>query len=749
MNRIIRICRFELSTLFYSPIAWALLALFIAQTAFTFMGIFTQMEFNIRMGQFPGMGITHAIFSNARSGLFLSVLEHAYLYIPLLTMGLISKELSSGTIKLVMSSPVKARELIIGKFLAALGYCLLLAGVLLVYVIIVATTIDNADIGLMLSCVFAFLLLASVYCAIGLFISCWTSYQIVAALGTFALLGTLSYVKAFGKGVPILDDLTYWLSISGRAQDIINGLITTTDVFYFVILTILFLAFSVIKISAGREVLSPLMKIKRYTMLFGFAAIAAYVSGIPALTGYLDTSARKHNTLTQASKEIVDQIDQSQVTITSYVNIIDGLSFVGLPDSIRDDQKNFRLFTRYLPEIKFNYVYFYDGVQNEYYEDPRPIKEQFDSLMENYDSLDKDLFITPEQIKQKIDLSSEGNRFVREVSYKGEKTFLRMFNDNRVWPSEKEITAVLKRLLEKGAEKVVFVTGHSERKHDSGHARDYKAALNKRIFRESLVNHGFDFNNVNLNEADIAADTSILVVASPTTEYSAQELTKINAYLANGGNAIILAEPTSRSFVSPIVEKLGISFIDGELHQNNKDIDSNVLLTSLTQQSAQLHPQLQRLRTGNIFMPSAMGLVLSASSDFKATPLLQVNKNRTIVLQNNVPTPISAPVALMLSRNKGDKEQRIIVAGDADWLSNEEASRSVPFNSVNGGLTEPLFSWLVDEEYPANIQLAAVRDNAISLDRYQVKTLKRTLTWGAPLAIFAFGMFLLFRRLKA
>ena len=104
---------------------------------------------------------------------------------------------------------------------------------------------------------------------------------------------------------------------------------------------------------------------------------------------------------------------------------------------------------------------------------------------------------------------------------------------------------------------------------------------------------------------------------------------------------------------------------------------------------------------------------------------------------------------MMLSRNNGDKEQRIIVAGDADWLSTGEATRSVPFFTINGALQEPLFSWLVYGEYPANIQLAPVRDNAMSLDRYQVKTLKRTLTWGAPLAIFGFGMFLLFRRLKA
>src|SRR5882757_8893256 len=131
MKTIFRIAKTELRTLFYSPIAWFLLIVFLVQCGITYMG---QLENNARTQEIAGIGLlymtrlTERIFAG-QNGLFNSVMQKLYLFIPLLTMGLISRETSSGTIKLLYSSPVRVREIVFGKYLAMMIYSLLLIAI--------------------------------------------------------------------------------------------------------------------------------------------------------------------------------------------------------------------------------------------------------------------------------------------------------------------------------------------------------------------------------------------------------------------------------------------------------------------------------------------------------------------------------------------------------------------------------------------------------------------------------------------
>ena len=83
------------------------------------------------------------------------------------------------------------------------------------------------------------------------------------------------------------------------------------------------------------------------------------------------------------------------------------------------------------------------------------------------------MFETPEQIQKEIDLKPEGNRFVMKLTYKGRSTFLRVFNDQMVWPSETEVSAAFKRLLEADMPKIDFVVGDGERKISKKGDREY------------------------------------------------------------------------------------------------------------------------------------------------------------------------------------------------------------------------------------------------------------------------------------
>ncbi|MGC2766864.1 MAG: ABC transporter permease subunit, partial [Candidatus Acidiferrum sp.] len=129
MRNIWIICKKELRSYFVSPIAYLLLAMFAFIFGFFFWSgvnafVYVGMESQMRGDQFP-MNINEflirPLISNASViGLFL---------IPMLTMRLFAEEKRSGTIELLVTSPIRDFEIILGKWLAA---TILYAGILLV-----------------------------------------------------------------------------------------------------------------------------------------------------------------------------------------------------------------------------------------------------------------------------------------------------------------------------------------------------------------------------------------------------------------------------------------------------------------------------------------------------------------------------------------------------------------------------------------------------------------------------------------
>ncbi len=92
------------------------------------------------------------------------------------------------------------------------------------------------------------------YTAIGLFMSSLTTYQIVSAIGTFILVFVLDRIGGLWQQYDFIRDLTYFLSMSGRTNKMLAGLITTNDVVYFVLVVTMFLSFTYFKLAGTREI---------------------------------------------------------------------------------------------------------------------------------------------------------------------------------------------------------------------------------------------------------------------------------------------------------------------------------------------------------------------------------------------------------------------------------------------------------------------------------------------------------------
>jgi len=747
MRKIFKIAVLELSILFYSPVAWLVLVIFIIQNGMAFLGMISAYQEVIAMGNKVD-NLTVTLFP-AMNGLFDRVQQTIYLYIPLLTMGLMSREISSGSIKLLLSSPVKITEIILGKYLAIVGYGLLMMAVLGLYALVGIAVIKDADVMLIISGLSGIFLLICTYAAIGLFMSSLTSYQVVAAISTLAVFGVLQFVGTVGQDINFVRDLTYFLSISGRANDMLNGLITTKDVLYFVLIIMLFLSLCIFRLQAGRESRSWTFQTGKYALLILAVMLIGYVSSRPGLVAYKDMTAMQSRTLTQVSREAIKKIDGA-LKITTYVNLLDQNVYLGLPGSRNSDLKQFEQYQRYIPGLKMDYVYYYDATDlknnpNMVYQGDLTglsTKQIAEKVADNM-GLDLDQFIPPAEIRKRINLTPESNNLVRVLEYKGKKSWLRFYNEVNQFADEAEITAAIKRLTVK-VPKLVFITGNNERSADKKGDRNYELITNARKNRTALINQGFDVANVNLDKEDIPEDATVLILADPTTELTMLAQQKIKGYLNDGGNMMVTGEPGRQTLVNPVLENVGVRMQEGMLVNSSKDYTPDQIFAA--SKDGGMH----------VFTPTASALIYNNASGFKAYSLLVspaqgwnkqgiVDLTSTDVKYNELAGDKNGvfPVVLTLRRGINGKEQRILVSGDADFMSN---ATLIAGKGANKNFVKSIFKWFSGNEFPIDVSRPRNTDDAVLLKRKEISTLKMVLLGGIPGLIIALGAFILISR---
>ncbi len=315
-----------------------------------------------KMGQHLDTMTAH-IFSGKYS-FYGGVKDTLYLYIPLLTMGLMSREISSGSIKLLLSSPIKVKDIVLGKFLAMMAYCGILIMILVLFALAGGYSMHVMDWGLVICGMIGLYLLICAYSAIGLYMSSLTSYQVVAAISTLAVLALLNFIGGLFQTYEAARHITYFLSISGRTERFIDGLISTEDVCYFLIIIALFIFLTGMKLQAGRESRSAAVKTGRYALLFSLLILAGYLSSRPVLTGYLDMTATYTQTLTAGTREVIEKMDKP-LRITTYVNLLAEKYYRARPEDNSMDEARFDQYRRYIPDLQMDYVYYYDTTGND------------------------------------------------------------------------------------------------------------------------------------------------------------------------------------------------------------------------------------------------------------------------------------------------------------------------------------------------------------------------------------------------
>lgn len=234
----------ELRSFYSSPIAWVMLGLFAAIFGYFFMAQLTYFARASMAGQFgggpPRMNVNLEMIRPLLSNTTVLIL----FLLPMVTMRTYSEEKRSGTIELLLTSPLKDVEIILGKFVGAMGMYLGILVVTAVYMTILFV-FGNPAVKPLFSGYLGLLLFGGGFVAMGLFISTLTSNQMVAGAASFVVFLLFWIISWLGESMgPTVSSILSYLSITEHFDDFGKGIIDTKHiVFYLSFITFgLFLA---------------------------------------------------------------------------------------------------------------------------------------------------------------------------------------------------------------------------------------------------------------------------------------------------------------------------------------------------------------------------------------------------------------------------------------------------------------------------------------------------------------------------
>ncbi|MBV1875533.1 MAG: ABC transporter permease subunit [Cycloclasticus sp.] len=239
----------ELRSLFLSPLAWTILGVTQLILAYMFL---TQIDYYLaiqpKLVGIPGApGVTDLVVAP----LFGNAAVILLLITPLLTMRTISDERRNKTISLLFSAPISLAEIVLGKFLAIFAFLLIILFSIALMPLSLLT-VGELDMGKFCACLLAMTLLMASFNALGLYMSAIASQPTVAAVGSFGALLLLWIIDWAGSNSGNSSNVLEYISIMRHFENLLRGLVNSTDVSYFVLFIAGFLILSIRRLDNDR-----------------------------------------------------------------------------------------------------------------------------------------------------------------------------------------------------------------------------------------------------------------------------------------------------------------------------------------------------------------------------------------------------------------------------------------------------------------------------------------------------------------
>ncbi len=375
-----------------------------------------------------------------------------------------------------------------------------------------------------------------------------------------------------------------------------------------------------------------------------------------------------------------------------------------------------------------------------------PEKSQRDAvstLFEKYQNPKPDIFlefINPETQPQRVEDLKANPAGEVILNYKGQEQRLRTL-------SERSLSNALQHLARPSKRKVLFISGHRERKPGGKSNGDY-AELTSR-----LGSIGFSIDTISLvSQPTIPDDTDLVVIAAPRDQYFPGEVASILNYIGRGGNLLWLREPDQTDTGLKALEiELGVSALPGII------VDANTRLFNIESPTFTVineyapNPVIADFSNITLF-PTAMGLEVLPMQDQSIRPLLQTGSNswtETGPIEGNISYDENSvekrgPLLLGVSidRDRGFKNQRILVIGDADFLANTWLG-----NGGNQMLAERIYNWLGSDDNMLEFTSPIAADKKVTITTSALLSMAGIYLMIIPLAMFSLA-FINWRKLR-
>jgi len=337
--------------------------------------------------------------------------------------------------------------------------------------------------------------------------------------------------------------------------------------------------------------------------------------------------------------------------------------------------------------------------------------EQIEKFVQRYKNYKEDItlnFIDPDiepQLARENGVRVKGELVLRY----GER------RENLQTLNEQSMTNALQRLARNAKRYIVFLEGHGERSPRSQANHDLSD------WTTQLEARGINTQTINLGVSQqIPSNASALVIASPRVNLLPGEASIISDYLIQGGNLLWLADPGESYGLGGLAEQLGIEFHPGMV------VDPTTERLGLNDPRITIIAEYGTQAVTNNFtnltlFPQASAIELIEGSEWQADPFLvtapdswsetgELQGELSLDAGEDIPGPLN--IGVILTRNSNTEtpvEQRVIVIGDGDFLSNQYLG-----NAGNQDLGLNLANWLSRDD--AFINIPAKTSTDLSLE---------------------------------
>lgn len=393
-----------------------------------------------------------------------------------------------------------------------------------------------------------------------------------------------------------------------------------------------------------------------------------------------------------------------------------------------------------------------------YARDNQQVREPIRDLVDRYSRYKRDLslqFVNPDTQPEKVrqmGIQVDGELV---IEYEGRSEKIQE-------AGETSLTNALQRLATAEERTIVFIEGHGDRSPLG------KANHDLQQFADELKRKGFTIAAANLATTPLIPDnTDVLVIAGPRTNLLPGEVKLIEDYLNKGGNLWWLGDPGELHGLEPLAKQLGLRFLPGVV------VDASTQLLGIDDPTFALvsdyppHTITQGFQQMTMF-PSAAALDQMEKSDFEKEPLLATLARSWTEMgpiegkisydaakgERQGPLDLGYAITRPIGPEPSDKdvehdksaartpsEQRIVVVGDGDFLSNTYLG-----NGGNLELGINMVQWLSRGDALINIPAKIAPDRKLQLSAFASGTIAVGFLFVLPVLLIGIGAWVWFKR---